>query len=463
MTNRCRVVALLASLAVVAAACSESEPEAATTTAAPVETTTSPDTVPPETSEPESTDPGGTDTTAPAPVDDGSVIAQFGGQPWFRGTVPTAAVAADDSLPPVVIGFINQENSPIGSFPELRAAAEAVTAFVNAELGGINGRPLKIETCITAFSVEDSQACAQRLVQAGAVVVMSGIDVSADGSIPVLEQNGIPLVGSVPTSLAEMRSSNAFFFSGGVAGALVAFASHAADNGAESITIAYGEFESFEVPARDYGKVVAESLGMQVEMLSFPVLTTDFLPILTRVVQSNPDAVTVGAADRACVPIIDTLADLGYEGQLYLVGACAARQILEQVADDRQAQVIFNTEGPVEPGIEGQLYNAVVDRYATAPAGGGGTVAFRATMNVWALLNDLGDEVTPEAAIAALRASVDRPSFWGHPYTCDGQQVPGLPALCAPQQTLMRIPDDVVDPVIIVDDWIDVPALIASS
>jgi branched-chain amino acid transport system substrate-binding protein len=104
-----------------------------------------------------------------------------------------------------------------------------------------------------------------------------------------------------------------------------------------------------------------------------------------------------------------------------------------------------------------------VDRYATAPAGGGGTVAFRATMNVWALLNDLGDEVTPEAAIAALRASVDRPSFWGHPYTCDGQQVPGLPALCAPQQTLMRIPDDVVDPVIIVDDWIDVPALIASS
>jgi branched-chain amino acid transport system substrate-binding protein len=32
--------------------------------------------------------------------------------------------------------------------------------------------------------------------------------------------------------------------------------------------------------------------------------------------------------------------------------------------------------------------------------------------------------------------AVDRPSFWGHPYTCDGNRVPGLPALCAPEQGL---------------------------
>ena len=46
----------------------------------------------------------------------------------------------------------------------------------------------------------------------------------------------------------------------------------------------------------------------------------------------------------------------------------------------------------------------------------------------------------------------NRPSFWGHPYTCDGAQVPGLPALCAPQQTLMTVVDGEPDPF---GEWID--------
>jgi branched-chain amino acid transport system substrate-binding protein len=462
-----RFVAVVAVAGLLAAACSESEPESAPTTAVqPTATDASDDTGSATTDTTDDTDDtsDATETTATsAPTSDGSVIGQFAGEQWFRGTAPSGATPADDSLEPVVIGMINQENSPIGSFPELRAAAEAAVAFINAELGGVNGRPLQLVTCITAFSLEESQACAQRLVQAGATVVMSGIDVSAAGSVPVLEQNGVPLVGGIPTTLAEMQSPGAFFFSGGVAGALVAFAAHAADQGNETITIAFGEFDSFEVPARDYGAPVAESLGLEVQLLPFALLTTDFLPVLTRVIESNPDAVVVGAADSACVPVINTLADLGYQGQLYLVGACAADQILEQVADDRQAAVIFNSEGPVDAGIEGDLYQDAVDRYATAPAGGGGTVTFRATMNVWAMLSDLGADVTPAAAAESLRSSRATASFWGHPYTCDGNQIPGLPALCAPQQTLMKILRDGDDPTFVVDDWIDVPALVAGS
>lgn len=463
--HRHATLIVLTCVSLVAAACSESD--SGTTTAPPAtaapETTSAPDTAP-DTAAPDTTGPDTTETDPPdtSPPDDGSVIGRYAGASWFAGTVPSGAVAADPSLPPVVVGMINQENSPIGSFPELRAAVEAVFAFVNAELGGINGRPVQLETCITSFSVEMSQSCAQRLVQAGATVVMSGIDVTADGSVPVLEQNGVPLVGGIPTSLTEMRSPNAYFFSGGVAGALTAFAAHAAGEGAETLMIAFGEFPSFELPAREYGAQVAESLGLDVSLLPFALGTTDFLPVLTRVVDSNPDAVTVGAADTACVPIIDTLADLGYEGQVYLVGACAADEILEQVADERQAQIIFNSEGPVDAGIEGDLYQDVVDRYATAPAGGGGTVTFRAAMNVWALLSSLGDDVTPAAAATALSTSQGQPSFWGHPYTCDGQQIPGLPALCAPQQTLMRILADGEDPTYISDGWIDVPALVAN-
>lgn len=410
----------------------------------------------PAVAEPSPTDP-------PAKVaSDGSVVSEFGGQDWFLGTVPAGAAPAPTGEP-IVIGMINQENSPIGSFPEMRAAVQAAVAFINAELGGVNGRPLQLNVCVTSFSVEQSQACAQQHVQSGAVAVMSGIDITASGSIPILEQNGIPLVGGVPATLAEMRSSSAFFFSGGTAGAYVGFAADAKAKGATKLAFAYGEFESFEVPAKEYGVKVATSLGLDTQLIPFPLTTSDFLPILSAAVESGADAITVGAADTACVPIVTTLHDLGYTGLLYLTGACAAAQILEQIPDELQGAITFNSEGPAEATTDGGLYQAVIDRYATEPAGGAGTVSFRSAMNLWAAMISIDGNVTAAAISETLRGAADHPSFWGHPYTCDGQQMPGLPSLCAPQQVLFHIPTDGGGLVAASDGWIDVPALMKAA
>lgn len=434
------------------AACNESEPTATEPSASE----------PPTTDQPAPTELVTTGSTATEPpAGDGSIVSAFAGQEWFAGVVPDAATAADPSLEPIVIGMINQENSPVGSFPEMRAAVETAFEWINTELGGVNGRPLRLEACITSFSVEQSQACAQRLVQAGAVAVMSGIDITANGSMPVLEQNGVPLVGGVPATLAEMRSPNAFFFSGGIAGAYVAFAAHAHDEGRSKLAIAYGEFESFQVPAEQYGAAVARSLGLEVELLPFPITTTDYLPVLTAAVQSGADAITVGAADAACVPIMTILRDLGFEGQLYLTGACAVDEILAQVPDEVQARVIFNTEGPVDETIEGQMFTQAIERFADEEAAGAGTVTFRAALNLWNVLRSLPEGATAADVKAAFQTSAAAPSFWGHPYTCDGNQVPGLPALCAPQQLLMRIPSDGADPEAATSEWVDVPSLVA--
>ncbi|MCH2409153.1 MAG: hypothetical protein MK190_08280, partial [Acidimicrobiales bacterium] len=63
---------------------------------------------------------------------------------WFMGQLPVVAVKADFDLDPVLVGLINMENSPAGSFPEARVAIEAAADWVNSELGGINGRPIEL-------------------------------------------------------------------------------------------------------------------------------------------------------------------------------------------------------------------------------------------------------------------------------------------------------------------------------
>lgn len=473
-----RVAGLLLSAVLVAGACSEAADDAGSSTepADVTEPTEAPEADQPDTTEadepadePDTTEAGDpdepevTETTAPAVVDDGSVVAAYAGESWFLGTVPSGATPADESLEPIRIGMINQENTPLGSFPEVRAAAEAAAAWVNAELGGVDGHPIELITCITSFDVEQSQTCALELQQAGVVALVGGVDITSNGSYPVIEQNGLPVVGGIPATLVEQRSPNAFFFSGGGAGGAAAMMAHAAEAGAERVVLAYGEYESFEVAARDYAAAVGQSLGLEVELVPFSLFATDMLPVLTKAGDVSADAVIVLAADAACVPLMQTSDDLELDSTLYLMGSCAAEAIID-AAGDAVLGVVFNSEGPVDPNdIEGSMFDDVTARYATEPAGAAGTVGFRGFMNLYSMLVEIGgDNITSQAIMDVARSAVDRPSFWGHPYTCDGKQVPGLPALCAPQQILFAVPG-VGEDVVAVSDWIPTDELFAAA
>jgi branched-chain amino acid transport system substrate-binding protein len=377
------------------------------------------------------------------------------------GVVPGEPTVATGE--PITIGMINQENTPLGSFPELRLGVEAAVEFINRELGGVGGRPLELVTCITTFSVEQSQACAQQMVQRDVVAIVGGIDITSNGSMPILEQNQIPYIGGIPVNFDEMRSPISFQFSGGAPGAMVAFADYAARvQGAKRVAIAYGEYQSIEAAAIDYGGKTLQRLGVSdVVEVPFPVTTTDFLPILTKANEGNPDAIFLGAADTACAPAMKTAQDLGITAKLYLVGACAAPGIVDQIGEDAVNGRVFNVEGPVSGhDREGQLYFAVLGRYADPSLEGASaaTVSFRGAMNLYALLDDLGpDGVSRAALLDLVRAARNRPSFDGHDYTCDGKQVPDLPALCAPQQILVVRNGATLDPI---TDWIDVPAIL---
>ena len=96
-------------------------------------------------------------------------------------------------------------------------------------------------------------------------------------------------------------------------------------------------------------------------------------------------------------------------------------------------------------------------------ARGAATVAFRSVINLYSVLTEIAPDVTSARIIDVFRAAKDRPSFDGHPYTCDGEQVPGLPSLCAAQGVLIRLevgaPNGFVEAS---DGWIDVPKVLAA-
>lgn len=361
--------------------------------------------------------------------------------------VPDEPVEADGD--PIVLGMVNQENTPGGSYPELSQAAEAAIGFVNEQLGGIDGRPIRLEVCNTGFSTEGSTSCGQRFVDEGVPVVLGGLDVFG-GAIEVLADNDIPYAGGIPISTPSVQSPNSFQWSGGTWGATVAFAEYASTElDAERASIVYGEFGSIAESA-EYGRTVLEARGVETQLVPYPILATDVASPLQAAATSDPDAVFLLTADTGCKASFDALRTLDLRAQKFFFGACAAPSIIDLVDTEATDGTIFNVEGPVSEGAGGEvadadleLYDAVVERYGDGlnPIGAG-TVSFRSFMNLWVVMSELGADGLDAAAIdAALRDQVDTPSFMGHPYTCDGEQFEGLPAMCSPQQILAKMDD----------------------
>lgn len=356
---------------------------------------------------------------------------------------------------PIVLGMINQENTPLGSYPELSSAVKAAAAFVNERLGGVDGRPIEIVVCNTEFSPEGSTACAQQFVEDGVPAVLGGIDVFGNG-ISTLAENDIPYVGGIPLSTASATAPSSYQWSGGIWGATVAFAQHAAEEGAESVALAYPEFGPITEAAQRGERVLKEAGVPSVQLIPYPITATDLTSPLQAAAAAKPDTLIMLAADMGCKGAFDGIDTVGLDVQVYLVGACATPKIIEEAGADKTDGTIFNVEGPIDrsdDNVDFALYAAIADEYGDGfdPVGAG-TVSFRSFMNLWAVMVEL-DEVTPAAIVEALDAKADAPSFMGHNYTCDREQMPGLPAFCSPQQILARLEDgDLVQ----IGDWIDV-------
>lgn len=364
---------------------------------------------------------------------------------------------------PIRLGMINQENTAAGSYPELSQAVQAATEFINTELGGVDGRPIEVDVCNTEFSAEGSTSCGQEFVEAKVPAVLGGIDVFGNG-IETLADNGIPYIGGIPISFQSVKSPNSFQWSGGTWGAAVAFSWYAAEElDAKRVSIVYGEFGSITHSAEEAERVLT-SRGVEAQLVPYPIMATDISSALNAAAATKPDALLVLAADSGCKAGFDGVASLGLDAATFYVGACAAPTITNEVGTEKTDGAIFNVEGPVgqdPPNPDFVLYSAVIEKYGDGldPVGAG-TVSFRSLMNLYVILNQLDGDITPESITTALKAQVDAPSFSGHPYTCDGKQYPGLPAMCSPQQVLAQMEDGTLSQL---GDWIDVGTIAADS
>ncbi|MBO0869121.1 MAG: ABC transporter substrate-binding protein, partial [Micromonosporaceae bacterium] len=137
---------------------------------------------------------------------------------------------ADASLPPVTIGWVNQQGgqTEIGHFAT--SGAELAVKYANAELGGVGGHPVQLNTCFIASAEEEGTTCGQKLVADKSVSVI------AEGGVAIGNQSlystiggAKPVIVGVAATPVDAAQPNAVILFGDVTHVLGPFGTYAKD------------------------------------------------------------------------------------------------------------------------------------------------------------------------------------------------------------------------------------------
>lgn len=341
---------------------------------------------------------------------------------------------------PIVVGFINIEGAPVNSIPALREGAEAARAYINAELDGVEGRPLEFEVCITNGTPESSTACANKMVERGVVAVLGGVDLGSAASLPILKAAAIPYIGMTPLLPADLTTEGAFTLDPGGLGtaANASFAVNKLD--AERVTILHDDSAQGRQLAEAFVRpVLAKGIAPgNIKLVAEKQESADMAPAVAAATQGDPDAVIVVFPPPACARIMQAVSALGAETSMLYIGRCSDPRTLKAGGAGAEGAYFFSsilqpTAHPDDPDIK--TYSDKIDEFgadgidATSYDTARG---FATTMTFYQRLTTLeSEEITAEGISAAFKSAVDVPAFMGHPYTCDGRQaVPGFVSVC---------------------------------
>lgn len=375
-------------------------------------------------------DTGGAETTA-ASTSSQEITAQST-KAGLEATGGTAG-SAEKSLPPVTIGWINDNG--VEGFPgdPFVNAMESAVAFINHDLGGIEGHPLEVNKCEITQSEEQGTICAQQMLNDKSVVAIVGGGISyGDTEILNTIQGKKPLFTSIASGVSDATSENVFGFNGGIvaASSMLTYINEYLEPHKVSIM---GPQEPVTSLIMGLWKGTLEHLGVEsVTTAQFGGGTTDLTSTITAAGASSTDALLLAAAATpSCVALAGGLSDLNVNAPTVTLGVCANPKVKAAAGGDLPKWTYyFPYKNTLAPDPTGQVatYNNAVATYGDASLAGENfaPAVFATVMDLANILNGVGPKAAP-SQISAATKSFAGPAFLGPEKLGFGKQpYPGL-------------------------------------
>ncbi|MCE8510679.1 ABC transporter substrate-binding protein [Ruegeria pomeroyi] len=281
-----------------------------------------------------------------------------------------AAGTAWAENPTLKIGFVGVTSGPAAAWGiSNQRSMETRAAWIN-ETGGYTIGDTTYDIEIVSFDDQKDPKRAiagmEKMAQEGIhYVVGPNVDDGAAAVRPVAEANGIMYFPyAFPKELYTAPASNA------VLGMVANYQSGPAiykylmeNEGVKTVAFIAAN-ESDPLSQRDGGVAAAKELGLEVvsDNVTYQVDTTDFTPVLTPVLRTQPDLLVLSGVSPANAPqLIRSARELGYQGLISTETAQDA-QVLQEGAGDL-ANGFISVGGASTPELASDAMREFVQRY----------------------------------------------------------------------------------------------------
>lgn len=333
---------------------------------------------------------------------------------------------------PYVFGMINDETGSV-TFPEARQGAIAAMEYVNNYLGGINGHPIVIDNCEGDGTPATAGRCATELVAKHPLAILGAADVGAPASIPIYEHANLAYLGGVPFTPVPFTAPNSIQF----------WSLSIGDNAAAAV-FAGTQLKVKSVAIMYFSNAQGESILPQIvpTFEAAGVTSVKKVPLSPTSPDPSPQAALIesSGADLAyidvpngCGNVLKSLKSVGYTGKLMGIDPCGAPPVISAASGGAEGMYIASPF-VLQSGSsqQSQLFEAAMKKWAAAGTlvDSISTAGFATVMNVQAALSKISGTPTTKSILAAFKTGSNHPNFLSHPYTCNGQQMTGAPAIC---------------------------------
>jgi len=192
---------------------------------------------------------------------------------------------------PFVIGFINaQGGNP--EFPQVTRTLIAFTKYVNKELNGVHGQPVKLQTCYIAQAEEEGKRCGQVMLNNSSVkVIETGALVTGNQSIYGVIRGTKPIVIGVSANPVDSVQKNVFLLNGDQPHVLGQWGTLGRDTLHAKTAALISENQAGAQPAFNATKKGLQDAGIKVNGVLFDPQTTDLIGPLTAAGAQTADMV----------------------------------------------------------------------------------------------------------------------------------------------------------------------------
>ena len=250
-------------------------------------------------------------TASPSSVGTSTASAFAGSVTNYPGYVG-ASGAANSSLSPVAIGWVNEQGGPPSeTFPQATLAAQATVKYINSQLGGIHGHPVKLATCFIAAVEAQGTTCGDQMVNTkGVEAIAEGIDAVGNASMYGVVNGAIPTLVGVSADPADDTGKNVFELEGSGTSATVAFGPFLRSQypNDKTIAIAYQNLPG-AVPISQAIQKSAQGAGFTVTMIPYSSTATDLIAQATQMEQAQLTVPDCGFVD--CPLMAKALSEIG--------------------------------------------------------------------------------------------------------------------------------------------------------